>query len=192
MFDLDITLVTWRTRGGELTVRKRGVDIVEASGERKYGEERSSTKIYLATIIYGWGRVGGKNDDILYVEASGIWGDMTKTTIRWMHDWATPVKEASKLVAERNAVAVVGAGELSVARQLLDGGDQVGQVQHQQHWGHPHPHGQDREILTFSSSQSLETMRAPPFSFRVSMDHHSSSETAWLTEIWIEQLLDEY
>ena len=52
MFDLDITLVTWRTRGGELTVRKRGVDIVEASGERKYGEERSSTKIYLATIIY--------------------------------------------------------------------------------------------------------------------------------------------
>ena len=145
---------------------------------------------------YGWGRVDGKNDDDIYVEASGIWGDMTKTTTRWLHDWATPVKEASKLVAERNAVAVVGAGELSVAGQLLDGGDQVGQVQHQQHWGHPHPHphphGQDREILTFSSSQSLETMRVPLSSFRVSMDHHLSSETAGLTEIWIEQLLDEY
>ena len=33
-------------------MRKRGVDIVEASGERKYGEERSSTKIYLATMIF--------------------------------------------------------------------------------------------------------------------------------------------
>ena len=197
MFDLDITLVTWRTRGGELTVRKRGVDIVEASGERKCGEENLFGDNHI-WYMYVWERVGGKYGDmtISYMSKHLVFEEIWQK--QPPDDWATPVKEASKLVAERNAVAVVGAGELSVAGQLLDGGDQVGQVQHQQHWGHlhPHPHGQDREILTFSYpariSQSLETMRAPLSSFRVSMDHHSSSETAGLTEIWIEQLLDEY
>ena len=54
MLDLDITLVTWRTRGGELTVRKRGVDIVEASGERKYGEKNLFGNNYIWVGTSGW------------------------------------------------------------------------------------------------------------------------------------------
>ena len=54
---------------------------------------------------------------------------------------AAPVEEATKLVAKRNAVAVVGAGEVGLPWQLVQGGggqDQVGHGSHQQHQGHPH------------------------------------------------------
>ena len=85
-----------------------------------------------------------------------------------------------------NAVTVVGAGEVGLAGQLVEGGDDQGaRVQHQQYQGHPH--SQARETQTsFSSrilfSQSLKIMHDPLYFSILFMEYHPS-ETAGLTEI---------
>ena len=64
---------------------------------------------------------------------------------------AAPVEEATELVAKRNTVAVVGAGEVGLPWQLVQGGggqDQVGHGSHQQHKGHSH--GQKLKLLRLS------------------------------------------
>ena len=53
-----------------MTVRKRGVDIVEASGERKYGEKNLFGNNHIGVGTSGWQT--WSYDDIIDVEAYGI------------------------------------------------------------------------------------------------------------------------
>ena len=64
-----------------------------------------------------------------------------------------PIEEATKLVSQWDAVTVVGARDVGLARQLVQADDLVARVQHQQYQGHPH--SQARETQTSFSSRIL-------------------------------------
>ena len=115
---------------------------------------------------------------------------------RFRSSKAAPVEEATELVAKRNTVAVVGAGEVGLPWQLVQGGggqDQVGHGSHQQHQGHPH--GQSSICYDFpfvrpSPLIQLNLITNRLFSFISPLKYHSRPLKK--VELKIQLSCDEY
>ena len=98
---------------------------------------------------------------------------------RFKSSEAAPVEEATELVAKRNTVAVVGAGEVGLPWQLVQGGggqDQVGHGSHQHHQGQPH--GQSSSYYHFHFVRPLPRIQLNLitnrlFSFIFLLKYHS-------------------